>query len=86
VSGRRQVSLDAVDATCTAVALSSIEEWLRRAPEEVIASLAAFVYGQPTPRALCWARELTSDLRYYSAVLSCAIRAAGDDPADGNRF
>jgi hypothetical protein len=52
----------------------------------VIASLAAFVYGQPTPRALCWARELTSDLRYYSAVLSCAIRAAGDDPADGNRF
>jgi hypothetical protein len=26
VSGRRQVSLDAVDATCTAVALSSIEE------------------------------------------------------------
>lgn len=86
MSGRRQVSIDAVDATCTATALASIEAWLRRAPEEVIASLAASVYGEPTARALCWARELTSDLRYYSAVLSCAIRAA-DDPADeGNPF
>jgi len=80
VTGRRQVSLDIVDATCTASALGSIEAWLRRAPEEVIASLAASVYGEPTPRALCWARELTSDLRYYSAVLSCAIRAGDDAP------
>jgi hypothetical protein len=85
VSGRRQISLDATDAVCTAVALASVEEWLRRAPEEVIASLAASVYGEPTPRALEWARELTSDLRYYSAVLSCAIRAAGD-PAEGSPF
>jgi hypothetical protein len=88
VSGRRQVSLDAVDATCTAVALASIEEWLRRAPEPVIASLAASVYGEPTPRALCRARELASDLRYYSAVLSCAIRASDDEPRhdEGNPF
>jgi hypothetical protein len=86
VSGRRQVSIDAVDATCTATALASIEAWLRRAPEEVIASLAASVYGEPTPRALCWARELTSDLRYYSAVLSCAIRAAGEPAGEGNPF
>lgn len=83
MTGRRQVSLDLTDATCAAVALSSIEEWLRRAPEEVIASLAASVYGEPTPRALGWARELTSDLRYYSAVLSCAIRAG--DP-EGSPF
>ncbi len=87
MTGRRQVSLDAVDATCTASALASIETWLRRAPEEVIASLAGSVYGEPTPRALDWARELTSDLRYYSAVLSCAIRAAGNpDDAERNPF
>lgn len=84
MSGRRQVSIDAVDATCTATALASIEAWLRRAPEPVIASLATSVYGEPTARALCWARELTSDLRYYSAVLSCAIRAAADPAGEGN--
>jgi hypothetical protein len=88
VSGRRQVSPGAVDATCTAVALASIEQWLRRAPEPVIASLAAPAYREPAPRALSRARELASDLRYYSAVLSCAIRASDDEPRDdeGNPF
>jgi hypothetical protein len=83
VTGRRQVSMDAADATSAAVALASIEIWLRRAPEDVIASLAASVYGEPTARALGWARELVSDLRYYSAVLAWAVRA--DDP-EGTPF
>jgi hypothetical protein len=83
VTGRRQITVDATDATCIAVALDNIETWLRRAPEEIIASLAGSVYGEPTARALGWARELVSDLRYYSAVLSCAIRA--DDP-ERNKF
>lgn len=52
MTGRRQVSLDVVDAACAASALGSIEAWLRRTHEEVIASLAASVYGEPTPRAV----------------------------------
>ena len=84
MTGRRRVSLDATDATCTAAALASIETWLRRAPQEVIASLAGSVYGEPTARALDWARELVSDLRYYSAVLSCAVRDS-DNPDDPER-
>jgi len=80
VTGRRQVSIDAVDAACTAVALASIEAWLRHAPEEVIASLAGSAYGEPTARALGWARDLATDLRYYSAVLASAVRAGDPDP------
>jgi hypothetical protein len=85
VSGRRQVAIDTVDATCTAVALASIEAWLRHAPEEVIASLAASACGQPTPRALSWARDLISDLRYYSGVLASAARA-GDPESERSAF
>lgn len=83
MTGRRQVSVDAVEATSVAVALSVIETWLRRAPEEVIVSLAASVYGEPTARARCWARELVSDLRYYSAVMAFAVRA---DDSEQNPF
>lgn len=81
---RRQVSVDSVDATAIAVALDSIETWPRRAPDEVIASLAASVDGEPTTRALGWARELISDLRYYSAVMAIAARA--DDPGQERPF
>lgn len=81
MTGRRQILLDAADATATAVALAHLELWLRRAPDPVIADLARSAYGEPTARALGWARELCSDLRYYSAVLSCAVRdGATDDP------
>lgn len=75
MTGRRQVSIDQTDATSIAVALSHLELWLRRAPAEVTASLAVSVYGEPTQRALGWARELISDMRYYHTVLACAIRA-----------
>lgn len=84
MTGRRQVSLDATDATSIAVALSGLQTWLRRAPDDVIASLAVSAYGEPTARALNWARELTSDLRYYSAVISFAVRAA--DPEEEPPF
>jgi hypothetical protein len=80
VTGRRQVRVDAVDATAIAVVLGHLESWLRRAPAPVIADLAASVYGEPTGRATGWARELVSDLRHYSAVLSCALRADDTDP------
>jgi hypothetical protein len=82
VSGR-PVVLPAVEATAIGVVLEIIETWLRGAPEEVIASLAASAYGQPTARALSWARDLISDLRYYSGVLASAVRA--DDP-EGSAF
>ncbi|HXW46285.1 MAG TPA: hypothetical protein VEL03_15970 [Streptosporangiaceae bacterium] len=80
---RRRVSLDEADATSIAVALSGIENWLRRAPDDVVASLAASAYGKPTPRALQWTRELISDLRYYSTVMALAVRDndPGDDPS-----
>ena len=81
---RHPVSLDAASATSTAVALSGIETWLRRAPDDVIASHAISAYGAPTPRALSWARELISDLRYYSAVMSFAVRTA--DPEEEPPF
>ena len=77
----RPVSLEAREATSIAVMLDTIENWLRRAPDDVIASLAASAYGEPTSRAFGWARELISDLRYYSAAMTFAIRAA-DDPQD----
>jgi hypothetical protein len=83
VTGRRQITLDAADATAIAVALGHLELWLRHAPDPVIAGLAGSVYGEPTRRALGWARDLCSDLRYYSAVLSSAVRA--DDPGDPER-
>ncbi|MGH3406269.1 MAG: hypothetical protein ACRDRJ_27785 [Streptosporangiaceae bacterium] len=84
MTSRRQVSLDSVDATSIAVALSGIETWLRGAPDNVIASLAEYAYGEPTGHALSWARELISDLRYYSAVMSFAVRAA--DPEEQPPF
>jgi hypothetical protein len=83
---RRQISVDAADATSIAVVLGSIEIWLRRAPDEVIASLACSAYGTPTARALAWTRELVSDLRYYSAVLSCAVRADDTDDPERTAF
>ena len=83
VTGRRQVPVDAADATAIAVVLGHLESWLRRAPDPVIADLARSVYGEPTGRALGWARELCSDLRYYSAALSAALRAG--DPDDPER-
>lgn len=83
MSGRRQVSVDAADAACAAAALNIIQAWLAGAPEHVIASLAA-ACGQPTARALSLARELACDLRYYSAVLSSAVRA-DDNPDDPER-
>jgi hypothetical protein len=83
VTGRRHVRVDAADATAIAAALAHLESWLRHAPDPVIADLAASVYGEPTTRALGWARELSSDLRYYSAALSCAVRAS--DTGDPER-
>ena len=83
VTGRRQVPVDAADATAIAVVLGHLESWLRRAPDPVIADLARSVYGEPAGRALGWARELCSDLRYYSAALSAALRAG--DPDDPER-
>jgi hypothetical protein len=80
---RRQVQVDSVDATSVAVVLSHLEQWLRRAPDPVIADLARSVYGEPAERAVGWARELCCDLRYYSAVLSCAVRA---DDTERNVF
>jgi hypothetical protein len=83
VTGRGQVAVDAADATAIAAALGHLESWLRRAPDPVIADLAASVYGEPTGRALGWARELCSDLRYYSGVLSAAVRAGDPGPERG---
>lgn len=83
---RRRVSLDEADATSIAVALSGIETWLRRAPDDVVASLAASTYGKPSPRALQWARELISDLRYYSTVMALAVHAGNDPDDDRNAF
>jgi hypothetical protein len=85
VSGRRQVSVDAADAACTAAALGHIAAWLHGAPQEVIASLACSAYGEPTARAMGWARDLARDLRYYSAVLSSAARADPDPDPDPDR-
>lgn len=83
MTGRRQVPVDAADTTAIAVVLAHLESWLRRAPDPVIADLARSVYGEPTGRALGWARELCSDLRYYSAALSAALGA--DDTDDPER-
>jgi hypothetical protein len=83
VTGRRQVPVDAADAAAIAAALGHLKSWLRRAPDPVLADLAAPVYGEPTGRALGWARELSPDLRYYSAVLSAELRAG--DPGDPER-
>lgn len=80
MTGHGQVAVDAADATAIAAALGHLESWLRRAPDPVIADLAASVYGEPTGRATGWARELVSDLRYYSGVLSAAVRAGDTDP------
>ena len=74
----RQVSLNAREANSITVMLDTIENWLRRAPDDVIASLAASAYGEPTPRAFGWARELISDLRYHSAAMALDIRGAGN--------
>jgi len=84
VTGRRPIPVDAADATAIAAVLARLEGWLRRAPDPVIAGLAQSVYGEPTGRAMSWARELVSDLRYYSAVLSCALR--DDDTGDPERI
>ena len=84
MTGRRPVPVDSVDVTAIAVVLDHLELWLRRAPDPVIADLAASVYGEPTGRALSWARELCSDLRYYSGVLSCALRAGDHGDPEGN--
>ena len=84
MTGRRQVQVDAVDAAAIAVVLDHLETWLRRAPDPVIAGLARPVYGEPAGRALGWARELCSDLRYYSGVLSCALRAGDHGDPEGN--
>jgi hypothetical protein len=78
----RQVSLDR-EVTSITVMLDTIENWLRRAPGDVIASLAASACGEPTPRAFGWARELISDLRYHSAAMTFATRSAGN-PQDDN--
>jgi hypothetical protein len=86
VTGRRQVRVDSADATAIAVVLGHLELWLRRAPDPVIADLAASVYGEPTGRALSWARELCADLRYYSGVVSAALRAGDPDDPERNPF
>ena len=86
MTGRRQVQVDAVDAAAIAVVLDHLETWLRRAPDPVITGLARSVYGEPAGRALGWARELCSDLRYYSAIVSAALRADDTDDPERNPF
>ena len=81
MTGRPAVTIGQADAVCVSVMMDRIELWLRRAEPGVLDSLAASFYGEITPRARQWTRELISDLRYYSTALTFALREAssGDD-------
>jgi hypothetical protein len=86
VTGRPAVTIDRADAVCVSVMIDRIELWLRHADPGVLASLAASFYGEPTPRALQWTRQLISDLRYFSAALTFALRAGEDDDSHDTSF
>lgn len=76
MTGRPPVTIGRADAVCVPVMMDRIELWLRRAEPAVLDSLAVSFYGEVTPRARQWTRELISDLRYYSTALAFALREA----------